>query len=104
MSQILATATFAPPGGPTLATGLTVASAVISVNDAGSVQNDVVDGSETPPWSAAFTVPAGAGTVTFTRTDSAGNVGAPIVVNFDTTAGQPGAPDLVGGTVQIVTP
>jgi hypothetical protein len=101
MSQILATAVF---NGPPLASGVTTASVAISVSDAGAVQNATVVGTETPPWSAPFTVAAGTGTVTFTATDSEGNVGEPFEVPFNTAAGEPGPASLSGGTVTIVSP
>lgn len=102
MSQIIATAAFA---GAALPSGVTVASVAIVVTDAsGAPQTANVNGSESPPWSAPFTVAAGAGSVTFTRTDSTGAVGAPIPVSYDTGTVTPGAADLSGGTVQIVTP
>lgn len=101
MSAILVQEVFQ---GPALAAGVTVASVAVAVTDAsGAVQNQTLNGSESPPWSAAFTVASGAGSVSSTRTDSTGATGTPVVTNYDTVA-PVAALDLSSTTVTVTAP
>jgi len=92
--------------GPALAAGVTVASVAVSVTDAsGAIQTATLTGVETPtPWAASFTVAAGAGSVSSVQTDSAGNVGTPIVQTYTTGSTGTAALSLSGTTVTVTTP
>jgi len=101
MSAILVQEVFA---GPALAPGVTIKSVAVSVTDSSSAsQTATLTGIETPPWSAAFTVAAGAGSVTSTSTDSTGAAGTPVVQPYTTGSGT-GALALSGTTVTITSP
>jgi hypothetical protein len=101
MSQIQVTEVFQ---GPALAAGITVKSVAVTVTDAsGAAQSATLVGTESPPWSAPFTVAPGAGSVSSVQTDSAGNVGSPVVQAYSTIA-PAAALALSGTTVTTTTP
>lgn len=102
MSAILVTEVFQ---GPALPAGVTINSVAVSVTDSsGAIQTATLTGAETPTqWAVAFTVAAGAGSVSSASTDSAGNVGTAIVQAYNTVA-PAAALSLSGTTVAITTP
>lgn len=90
--------------GPALAAGVTVASVAVTVTDsAGKVQTATLSGIESPPWNTSFTVASGAGNVSSVQTDSAGNVGTPVVQAYSTVSGAQNLA-LSGTNVTIVQP
>lgn len=91
--------------GPPVPTGVTRASTTLSVTDSsGSVQTATLTGSESPPWTANFTVAAGAGSIVATDIDTTGaTIGTPVTAQFNTGSGTV-ALQTSGVTVTVTTP
>jgi len=102
MSVIAVQETFGPA---TLSAGVTIKSVAVSVTDSsGATQSSTLVGSETPPWSAQFTVAAGAGSVASIATMSDGTTGSPVTQAYNTGTTGTAALALSGTTITVVTP
>lgn len=92
--------------GPPVPTGVTRASTSLVVTDSsGASQTASLTGAETPPWTANFTVAAGAGTITATDIDTTGaQIGTTGPIAYTTGAVGPTVLQTSGVTVTVTTP
>jgi hypothetical protein len=94
--------------GAAVPAGVTRASTRIDVTDsAGAAQSQSLTGTESPAWTATFTVAPGVGSVIATDIDTNGaTIGTPVKAPFDTGTGTVGGAQLQtsGLTVTVVTP
>lgn len=104
MTNIVVVVTKAPT---TLPAGVTFAGTAVAVTDnSGAKLNPVVlNGTETPPWTATFSGSVGSqeAVATITDLDTSGNtIGTPVVVNESGTGGQPQQFQAsTGGTITV---
>jgi hypothetical protein len=92
--------------GAPIPAGVTRAGTNISVTDSsGAVQTGSVNATETPAWTAQFTVAPGAGSYTLTDVDTTGAViGTPVPGTFNTGSSAPSALQTSGAVVTVITP